>query len=142
MEGAGDNFGAPEITRDELQFNVNDERTKLGDGSFGHVWKVSFCPCVLLSAWQKGLFSSCPIFSVLRLPAQVLEGSRCLAIPQNGALLAIACALRYGGRFNSGQNEKKKAPRKEKKKKKKNSRVFRRENVAGSLWPSKFPTRS
>lgn len=45
LGGAGGNFneGAPEITRDEIQFDPNDKKSMLGEGSFGSVWKVQFC---------------------------------------------------------------------------------------------------
>jgi hypothetical protein len=42
MEGEGTTFneGAPEIAESELEYDVNDKRSLLGEGSFGSVYKV------------------------------------------------------------------------------------------------------
>ncbi len=34
------NEGAPEIAEHELEYDVNDKKSLLGEGSFGSVWKV------------------------------------------------------------------------------------------------------
>ena len=43
MEGGGGttfNEGAPEIAESELEYDVNDKKSLLGEGSFGSVYKV------------------------------------------------------------------------------------------------------
>jgi hypothetical protein len=56
MEPTSFNEGAPEIQRDEIQFDLGDKKSLLGEGSFGSVYKVCPDPKARCSFFEPGFF--------------------------------------------------------------------------------------